>query len=136
MPQTTENEMWLQAVAVREFAHCPYSGFAVGACLESDTGELFTGCNVENATLGLTICAERVALVKAVSHGAKRFRAVCVVTDTTAPTFPCGACRQLLWEFGGDMRVMLGNKAGIMAEYHLQELFPHAFDGSSFTPLE
>src|SRR5438874_11098852 len=85
---------------VREHAHAPFSKFKVGAALVTEDGQIITGCNVENATYGLTICAERVAVVKAVSEGHGRFRRVVVVADTAEPTPPCGACRQILWEFG------------------------------------
>src|SRR5437660_10023862 len=95
------------ALAVREHAHATFSNFKVGAALETDDGRIFTGCNVENATYGLTICAERVAVFKAISEGYREFRRVVVVADTQEPTPPCGACRQILWEFGGDLEVIL-----------------------------
>src|SRR5271169_1350238 len=97
------------ARAARLNAHAPFSKFKVGAALETDDGKIITGCNVENATFGLTICAERVAVFKAISEGHRRFMRVAVVADTEAPTPPCGACRQILWEFGGDLEVILGN---------------------------
>src|SRR3954466_8095037 len=93
----------------RQFAHAPFSKFKVGAALETEDGQVIAGCNVENATYGLTVCAERVALFKAISDGHRRFRRVAVVADPKSPTPPCGACRQLLWEFGGDLEVILGN---------------------------
>src|SRR6476660_2051196 len=86
-----------------------FSHFKVGAALETADGIVVTGCNVENATYGLTICAERVAMFKALSEGHRRFRRIAVVADTQAPTPPCGACRQILWEFGGDLEVLLAN---------------------------
>ena len=86
-----------------------FSHFKVGAALETADGTIITGCNVENATYGLTICAERVAMFKALSEGHRKFRRVAVVADTDAPTPPCGACRQILWEFGGDLEVILAN---------------------------
>src|SRR5919198_5964088 len=95
------------ATEARERAYAPYSNFKVGAALLSSTGLVFTGCNVENATFGLTVCAERVALWKALSEGHRRFTRVAVVTDAPTPAPPCGACRQLLWEFGGDLEVVL-----------------------------
>ena len=90
-------------------AHADFSRFKVGAALETAGGTIVTGCNIENATYGLTICAERVAMFKALSEGHRRFRRVAVVADTAAPTPPCGPCRQILWEFGGDLEVVLAN---------------------------
>ena len=113
---------------VRLNAHAPYSGFQVGAALETPAGIIIAGCNVENATYGLTICAERVAVFKAVSEGHRRFARVAVVADTEEPTPPCGACRQILWEFGGDLEVILGNLHGEKARHRLNELLPHPFD--------
>src|SRR5262245_12878371 len=94
-----ESRVWQAAKAAREFAHAPFSNFKVGAVLETTAGEVITGCNVENTTYGLTMCAERVAIFKAISEGQRDFTRVCIVTDTAQPTSPCGACRQLLWEF-------------------------------------
>lgn len=105
-----------------------YSGFKVGAALESADGRIFTGCNVENATYGLTVCAERVALFKALSEGIREFRRVAVVADTLAPTPPCGACRQLLWEFGGDLEIILANLERETSRHQLRDLFPWPFD--------
>jgi cytidine deaminase len=116
------------ALAARQNAHAPFSHFRVGAALETADGRIITGCNVENATYGLTICAERVAVFKAVSEGHRQFTRVAVVADTEEPTPPCGACRQILWEFGGDLEVILGNLSGEKARYSLKELLPHAFD--------
>ena len=100
-----------------------------GSQLERVTdGRVFTGCNVENATYGLTVCPERVALFKAISEGARRFVGIAVVADTAAPTPPCGACRQLLWEFGGDLEVILGNLTTETGRYRLKDLFPLPFD--------
>ncbi len=117
------------ARAARERAHAPYSKFKVGAALETTTGEIITGCNIENATYGLTLCAERVAVFKAVSEGHREFRRVAVVADTVEPTPPCGPCRQILWEFGGDLEVILANLADITARHRLSDLLPHPFDG-------
>ena len=105
-----------------------YSHFKVGAAIEAADGQVFTGCNVENATFGLTVCAERVALLKALSEGVRGFRRVAVVADTAEPTPPCGACRQLLWEFGGDLEVILGNLERETSRHRLSDLFPHPFD--------
>ncbi len=113
----------------RTRAHAPYSQFQVGAALEAEDGTIVTGCNVENATYGLTICAERVAVFKAISEGITSFRRLVIVADTAAPTPPCGACRQILWEFGGDLEVILADLTGIRATYRLGELLPLPFDG-------
>jgi cytidine deaminase len=116
------------ARAARRFAVAPYSHFAVGAALETADGVVVTGCNVENATYGLTVCAERIALFKALSEGHRRFRRVVVVAGTESPTPPCGACRQLLWEFCGDVEVVLANETVVAARHRLAALFPHPFD--------
>lgn len=105
-----------------------YSDFKVGAALETEDGQVITGCNVENATYGLTICAERVAMFKALSEGHRKFRRVAVVADTEAPTPPCGACRQILWEFGGDLEVVLANLKREKGRHQLKDLLPLPFD--------
>jgi cytidine deaminase len=116
------------ALAARERAHAPFSNFKVGAALETATGDIITGCNVENATYGLTMCAERVAIFKAISDGHREFVRVAVVADTSAPTPPCGACRQLLWEFCGDVEVVLANLDGVTGRTKLSSLLPLPFD--------
>lgn len=116
------------AQAARERAFAPYSRFLVGAALETIDGMIITGCNVESASYGLTICAERVALVKAVSEGWREFRRVAVVTDVPELTPPCGACRQLLWEFAPTAEVWLANLSGLVAHYTIAELLPLGFD--------
>jgi cytidine deaminase len=121
------------AKKAREYAHAPYSNFRVGSALEADDGRLFTGCNVENATYGLTVCAERVAVFKAISEGARRFRRIAVVTSAASLTPPCGACRQILWEFCGDIEVILANLDGKQESLRLKDLFPRAFDDRSLT---
>jgi len=118
------------ALRVRENAHAPFSRFRVGAAVEDADGRVYTGCNVENATYGLTVCAERVAIFKAISEGARGFRRVAVVADTETLTPPCGACRQILWEFCGDVEIVLGNLSGKSETLRLGALFPRAFDGS------
>jgi len=118
------------ARAVRENAHAPFSKFKVGAAVQDDSGRIFTGCNVENATYGLTVCAERVAIFKGVSEGARKFTRVAVVADTETLTPPCGACRQILWEFCGDVEVVLANLDGKSEALQLGALFPRAFDAS------
>ena len=104
------------------------SGFKVGAALETADGVIVAGCNVENATYGLTICAERVAVFKALSEGHRKFRRVVVVADTNRLTPPCGACRQILWEFGGNLEVILVNLAGAEEHHQLKDLLPLPFD--------
>jgi cytidine deaminase len=118
------------AIAARENAHAPFSNFKVGAALEDENGRVFTGCNIENATFGLTLCAERVAVFKALSEGARQFRRIVVVADTTKLTPPCGACRQILWEFCGDIEILLANLRGDVESLQLASLFPRAFDVS------
>jgi len=112
----------------RRNAQARFSGFKVGAALETADGTIITGCNIENATYGLTLCAERVAMFKALSEGHTKFRRVAVVADTTAPTPPCGPCRQILWEFGGDLDVLLANLRRQTGTYRLAELLPLPFD--------
>jgi cytidine deaminase len=118
------------ALRARENAHAPFSKFKVGAAVEDDAGRIHTGCNVENATYGLTICAERVAVFKAISEGARRFRRVAVAADTNVLTPPCGACRQILWEFCGDVELILANLQGKTETFRLKDLFPRPFDAS------
>jgi len=118
------------ALEVRKNAHAPFSKFQVGAALEDETGRIHTGCNVENATYGLTLCAERVAVFKAISEGARRFRRIAVAADTDVLTPPCGACRQILWEFCGDLEIILANPRGKTETLHLSDLFPRPFDAS------
>jgi cytidine deaminase len=118
------------ALAVRAHAHAPFSRFKVGAAIEDAEGRIHTGCNVENATYGLTICAERVALFKAISEGSRKFRAVAVAVDTDRLTPPCGACRQVLWEFCGDIEIALVNPRGAAETCRLKDLFPRPFDAS------
>src|SRR6202012_3235668 len=114
----------------RDNAHAAYSNFRVGAALRATSGRVFGGCNVENATYGLTVCAERVAIFKAISEGARAFTRVAVVADTENLTPPCGACRQILWEFCGDVEIVLANLAGKTETLRLSALFPRAFDAS------
>lgn len=116
------------AAKARESALALYSGFRVGAALEAEDGTIYTGSNVESATYGQTICAERVAVWKALSEGARKFRAVAVVTDAENLTPPCGACRQVLWEFCGDVTVVLANPRGDVETVQMSDLFPHPFD--------
>ena len=112
----------------RRHARADFSGFRVGAALETATGIVVTGCNIENATYGLTICAERVAMFKALSDGHRTFRRVAIVAGTDDPTPPCGACRQILWEFGGDLEVILANPRRVTGRFRLSDLLPLPFD--------
>ena len=118
------------AFAAREHAHAPFSHFKVGAALEGADGRIHTGCNVENATYSLTLCAERVAVFKALSEGARGFRRIAIAADSHSPTPPCGSCRQILWEFCGDIEVILVNLEGRTESFRLQEIFPRPFDAS------
>ena len=118
------------AIQAREHAHAPFSNFLVGAALEDSSGRIHTGCNVENASYGLTLCAERVAVFKAVSEGAREFRRVAIAADTETLTPPCGACRQILWEFCSDIPVILVNLRGASETLRLKDLFPRPFDAS------
>ena len=119
------------ATRAREKALAPYSGFTVGAALRAKNGTIYTGCNIENVSYGLSICAERVALWKALSEGALEFTEMAIVTDADVLTSPCGACRQLLWEYCGDIAIHLHSLKGLNEEYRLTELFPHPFDDRS-----
>jgi len=113
----------------RERVIATYSGFRVGAALLTSTGDMVLGCNIENATYGLTTCAERVALLKALSDGHRAFTMIAVVADTEAPTPPCGPCRQLLWEYCGDIPVVMANLTRVTATLQLADLLPLPFDG-------
>src|SRR5260370_12330947 len=119
------------AKQARENAHAPYSNFRVGAALRATSGRIFGLCNVENATYGLTVCAERVAIFKAISEGERGFDAIAVVTDTDTLTPPCGACRQLIWEFCGDVPVIMANLKGKTETIQMKDLFPKPFDSSN-----
>lgn len=116
------------ARAARGHARAAYSGFRVGAALECADGTVVTGCNIENATYGLTVCAERVALFKALSDGRDDFVRIAVVADTAAPTPPCGPCRQLLWEYCGDIEVVMANLTAETGRHQLSALLPLPFD--------
>ena len=125
-----DSDLIRAARQARRNAHAAFSTFKVGAALETVDGTVVTGCNIENATYGLTICAERVAMFKALSEGHKRFRRIAIVADTERPTPPCGACRQILWEFGGDLEIVLANLRRETGRYRLSELLPVPFDRS------
>ncbi len=118
------------ARAAREHAHAPFSHFRVGAAVEDENGRVFTGCNVENATYGLTLCAERLAVFKAISEGAAKLKRIAIVADTGVLTPPCGACRQILWEFCPDAQLILANLSERQEILSVREIFPRAFDAS------
>jgi cytidine deaminase len=118
------------AQRARERAHAPFSRFRVGAAVETMDGAIVTGCNVESASYGLTMCAERVAIFRAIAEGHARFTRLAVAADTGDPTPPCGACRQVLWELAGDLEVILADLHGERARYRLAALLPHAFDAT------
>jgi cytidine deaminase len=122
------HELALLALRARKLAHAPFSKFKVGAALRTDTGEIVTGCNIENASYGLTICAERTAVFKAVSEGMRRFDAIAVVADSPRITPPCGPCRQILWEFCGDIWVHMEDLKGRSRTLKMSEILPYPFD--------
>lgn len=125
-----KNELIEKAENARENAFAPYSNFKVGAALETADGKIYTGCNIENASYGLTMCAERVAIFKAVSEGETNFSRIAVVADTENLTPPCGPCRQLIWEFCGDVPVIFANLNGTTETLQMKELLPYAFDNN------
>ncbi len=120
-------ELMAKALQAREMAYAPYSGFAVGAAVQARSGNVYTGCNIENASYGLTICAERTAVAKAVSAGERDLVALAVVADVNGYCVPCGACRQVLAEFGSEMIVVMGNLQGIGRVEPLSVLLPAGF---------
>lgn len=122
------DELVRLARGARRRAVAPYSGFKVGAAVLASSGEIVTGCNIESATYGLTLCAERVAIFKAISEGLRGFAAVAVVADSSRVSAPCGACRQVLWELGGDLWVRLADLKGRARTLRLAELLPLPFD--------
>ena len=125
---SSETHVVQAARVARERAHAAFSDFKVGAALESADGRIITGCNIENSTYGLTMCAERVAVFKAISEGHRSFRRLAVVADTTQPTTPCGACRQIIWEFAGNIEIILADMQNVTSRHQLKDLLPHPFD--------
>jgi cytidine deaminase len=125
----TQKTLLEAAWEARERAYVPYSAFAVGAALEALDGRVFTGCNVENISFGLTNCAERVAIGSAIAAGAREFSLLAVVSDSEVPVVPCGACRQVLAEFAPDLRIISATKAGATREWNLAQLLPSPRDG-------
>jgi|SRR5690606_23966812 len=118
------------ALRARDKAHAPYSNFKVGAAVEAEHAKIYTGCNIESATFGLTVCAERVAIWKALSDGETRFKAMAVVADTEELTPPCGTCRQIIWEFCGDIPVTMANLSGKTETLFMRDLLPRPFDST------
>ncbi|MCU1349606.1 MAG: cytidine deaminase [Acidobacteria bacterium] len=127
---SNETNLIEEATKARENAAAPFSRFKVGAALRTTGGKVFHGCNVENCTYGLTVCAERVALLSAIAAGERSFDAIAVVTQSDVPGTPCGPCRQLMWEYCVDLDVTLSNLKGQRVDYKLSELFPHPFSFS------
>ena len=125
---TERNRLIKTAIEAREKALAPFSNFKVGAALLAKSGEVFTGCNIENASYGLTMCAERVAIFKAISDGTREFEKLVIAADTETLTPPCGACRQIIWELCGDVEIVLTNLQGKTETMRMSELFPRAFD--------
>jgi cytidine deaminase len=113
----------------RTKAYAPYSGFAVGAALQTRSGDIYTGCNIENLSFGLTLCAERCAVASAVASGVRDFVAIAIVTDSLRPAAPCGACRQVLAEFSPELMVISATVSGEVQEFKLAELLPYADQG-------
>jgi len=124
----SDKELVEAARKVRENAYAPFSEFMVGAALETDDGEIITGSNVESASYGLTVCAERVAVWNAISQGKRKIKKIAVVADTEELTPPCGVCRQIIWEFGGDIPVIFANLHGKVETVQMKDLLPRAFD--------
>ena len=123
-----KKELIEAATAVRENAYAPFSSFKVGAANETGDGEIIDGCNVESSSYGLTVCAERVAIWNAISQGKHGIKHIAVVADTDELTPPCGACRQIIWEFGGDIPVTMANLKGRTETVQMKDLLPRAFD--------
>ena len=130
--ENTVNENYEKLIKVaekaRKRAYTPYSKFKVGAAILSSDGKIFTGCNIENASFGLTVCAERVAILKAISEGSSKFEAIAIVGDTNRPCSPCGACRQVISEFGKDIKIIMSNLKGDIKIKKIDELLPEAFN--------
>ena len=126
----TSEQLIQQALKVREAAQAPFSEFKVGAVVITTDNRIYTGCNIETSSFGLTICAERVAIFKAVSEGEREFNAIYIASDSERFTPPCGACRQVLWELAGDIAVFMINRSAEYQKSTLHELLPFGFDKS------
>jgi len=128
--EAVDDDLAQRAIRALANSYSPYSRLRVGAALRAIDGRIFTGCNVENASFGLTSCAERTALVKAVSEGAREFDVLAVATDGDRPSMPCGACRQMLSEFAPSLRILIASSNAATRELSLRDLLPHAFGPS------
>ena len=128
MSEANEQAVIEAALAARERSVAPFSKFFVGAALRTDTGKIFTGCNIESASYGLTVCAERVAIWKALSEGERNFTNLAIAADTESLTPPCGTCRQIIWEFAKHAVIVLVNQHGARETLQIKDLLPRAFD--------
>ncbi len=126
--ENTMERLVRAALEAREKAYVPYSNFPIGAALLTKDGQIFSGCNIENASYGLTNCAERTAIFKAISAGHHELKMMVVVADTARPIPPCGACRQVIFEFGEDITIVMRNLQGDSVQYQSRELLPAAFN--------
>jgi len=133
MEEKLQEKLIEQAIAVRKNAYVPYSNFAVGCAVLTKQGEIYTGCNIENSSYGLSNCAERTAIFKAVSEGDKDIKAIALVADTVGPCSPCGACRQVIIEFGAEIEVIMANLAGDIVIKKSSQLLWNAFSGSDLS---
>lgn len=124
-----DKELFQKAVAAKAHAYVPYSNFRVGAALLTKDGKIFTGCNVECASYGGTNCAERTAIFKAISEGSREFESIAIDSDNDSYTFPCGICRQVIYEFGKDIKIIVGTYKGDIQVYSIEELLPKGFSG-------
>jgi cytidine deaminase len=136
MSETNDSELLRQAWDVLENSYSPYSKMRVGAVLRARDGQVFAGCNVENASFGLTVCAERSAISAAVGLGVREFESIAIVSDGKAPLMPCGACRQVLLEFAPELRVLVESRDGERVETTLQALLPSSFRPGDLSPRE
>ena len=132
--KSRKEELIAVANASRRRAYAPYSRFRVGAAIEATSGRVYTGCNIENSSYGLTICAERTAIFKAISEGERNFRAIAIVADDSDFTPPCGACRQVLFDLAGNIDIIMTNAKGRIRVTKLKNLLPMAFDSKHLRP--
>lgn len=128
MTETEIQRLVDEAKIARDCSLSPFSNFCVGAAIETEEGQIYTGCNIESASFGLTVCAERVAIWKALSEGERKFKRIAIVADTDPLTPPCGTCRQIIWEWCRNTTVILANLRGLIEVLEMRELLPRAFD--------